>query len=374
MSEPIQNPESRIQNSPTWVDQPRAVREGEGLDTERLQAYLEEHLPEASGTLSVEQFPSGFSNLTYLIRLDEQEFVLRRPPFGTNVKGAHDMGREYTILAHLSPVYPKAPRPLVYCDDISVLGAPFYVMERVEGVILRPVMPDGMIPPPERMARIAEAFVDTFAELHAVDFKAAGLGELGRPEGYVRRQVEGWTKRYRRARTDDVPEVERMAAWLNEHQPLESAAALIHNDYKYDNLVLDPADWSRVRAVLDWEMTTLGDPLMDLGSSLGYWVDPDDPPAMQQLRLSPTTLPGNPTRAELVERYAQASGRDVGDAVFYYVYGLFKLAVIVQQIYYRYKHGHTQDPRFARLIDAVRGCGYAAVQAIEKGRIDRLFG
>ena len=358
---------------PDWVDQPKAVREGEALDVERLQAYLNEHLPEADGMLAVEQFPSGFSNLTYLIRLGPRELVLRRPPFGTNVKSAHDMGREYTILVHLSPVYPKAPRPLVYCDDASVLGAPFYVMERVEGVILRPRMPEGMIPPPALMARIAESFIDTFAELHAVDYEAAGLDELGRPDGYVQRQIEGWTKRYRRAHTDDVPEIERMAAWLAEHQPPESGASLIHNDYKYDNLVLDPADWARVIAVLDWEMTTLGDPLMDLGSSLGYWTDPDDPPPLQQLQLSPTTLPGNPTRADLVERYTQASGRDVGDVVFYYVYGLFKLAVIVQQIYYRYKHGHTQDPRFARLIDAVRGCGYAAMQAIAKGRIDRLF-
>lgn len=373
MDEPIQNPKSNIQNRP-WVDQPKAVREGEALDTERLQVYLNEHLPEVGGALSVEQFPSGFSNLTYLIRRGAQELVLRRSPFGATVKSAHDMGREYTILAHLSPVYPKAPRPLLYCDDASVLGAPFYVMERVEGIILRPVMPEAMIPPPARMARIAEAFVDTFAELHAVDFEAAGLGDLGRPQGYVQRQVEGWAKRYRRARTDDVPEIERMAAWLAAHQPPESDAALIHNDYKYDNLVLDPADWTRVRAVLDWEMTTLGDPLMDLGSSLGYWIDPGDPPAMQHLHLSPTTLPGNPTRTELVERYAKTSGRDIGHVVFYYVYGLFKLAVIVQQIYYRYKHGHTQDSRFARLIDAVRSCGYAGVQAIEKGRIDRLFG
>ena len=359
--------------SADWTDQPTAVRTGEALDAERLQAYLSERLPGAGGTLVVEQFPSGFSNLTYLIRLADRALVLRRPPFGANIKSAHDMGREYRILSHLSPVYPKVPKPLLYCDDASVLGAPFYVMERVEGIILRSKMPQDMIPPPERMARIAEAFVDTFAELHAVDYEAAGLAELGRPQGYVQRQIEGWTRRYHRARTDEVPEIERAAQWLAEHRPSEADAALIHNDFKYDNLVLAPDDWGRVIAVLDWEMATVGDPLMDLGTTLGYWVDADDPPAMEQLGLSPTTLPGNPTRAELVERYAQKSGRDVGRVVFYYVYGLFKLAVIIQQIYHRYKQGHTQDPRFSRLIDNVRGCGHVATQAIEKGRIDRLF-
>ena len=357
-----------------WIDQPTAMREGEALDVAPLHAYLKEHLPEASGTLVVEQFPRGFSNLTYLLRLGTREMVLRRPPFGANIKGGHDMEREYTILAGLSPVYPKVPQPVLYCEDVAVLGAPFYIMERVEGIILRARMPADMTPAPDLMGRIAEAFIDTFAELHAVAYDAAGLNELGRPEGYVQRQVEGWARRYQRARTDDIPAMERVATWLAEHQPVESGASLIHNDYKYDNLILDPTDWSQVIAVLDWEMATLGDPLMDLGSSLGYWVDPDDPPVMQQLQLSPTTLPGNPTRSDLVQRYAQASGRDVGPVVFYYVYGLFKLAVIVQQIYARYKRGHTQDARFAGLIEAVRGCGYTAVQAIEKGRIDRLYG
>ncbi len=356
-----------------WIDQPAAVRAGEELEAGPLAAYLRAHLPALSGTLVVEQFPRGFSNLTYLIRVGARQLVLRRPPFGASVKTAHDMGREYRILSHLAPLYPKAPRPLLYCDDEAVLGAPFYVMERVEGVILRPTMPEGMIPPPERMARIAGAFVETLAELHAVDADAAGLGTLGRPDGYVQRQIEGWTRRYHRARTDDVPALERVAAWLADHQPPEAGAALIHNDFKYDNLVLDPDDWARVLAVLDWEMATLGDPLMDLGTTLGYWVDPDDPPDVRRLQLSPTTLPGNPTRADLVERYARQSGRAVEDVVYYYVYGLFKIAVIIQQIYHRYRLGHTQDRRFAHLLDGVRGCGLVALQAIDKGRIDRLF-
>jgi aminoglycoside phosphotransferase (APT) family kinase protein len=253
-----------------------------------LGAYLQRQLPDLTGPLVVRQFPSGFSNLTYLVQIGEQELVLRRPPFGAAIKTAHDMGREYMILSHLQRVYPKVPRTLFYCDDETVLGAPFYVMERIQGVILRTVVPDAMIPPPALMGRIAGAFIDNLVELHAVDYQAAGLGNLGRPAGYVQRQIEGWTRRYAHAQTDDVPELERVAAWLSEHRPPESGAALIHNDYKYNNLVLDPNDWSRIVAVLDWEMATLGDPLMDLGTTLGYWIEPDDPPVMQVLRFSPT--------------------------------------------------------------------------------------
>ena len=359
--------------SARWIDRPGEVRAGEELEVERLAAYLRERLPELAGPLEIEQFPRGFSNLTYLLRAGSRELVLRRPPIGAAVKSGHDMGREHRILSRLHAVYDKAPEPLVYCEDPEVLGAPFYVMERVEGVILRPKMPEPMHPPPERMAAIAEGFVETLAELHAVDFEAAGLGELGRPDGYVRRQIDGWAGRYEKARTDDIPEMTEIAAWLDARAPAESGAALIHNDFKYDNLVLDPEDGTRVIAVLDWEMATLGDPLMDLGTSLGYWVDPQDPPELRQLALSPTLLPGNPTRAELVERYASASGREVADPVFYYVYGLFKIAVIVQQIYARYRAGHTSDRRFAHLIEGVRACSRAAARAAELGRIDPLF-
>ena len=356
-----------------WIDRPREVRRGEELNVDRLAAFLKDCLPDLDEPLEVQQFPRGFSNLTYLVRAGSRELVLRRPPVGAAVKSGHDMGREHRILSALTEVYPKAPRPLVHCQDSDVLGAPFYVMERVRGVILRPEMPQAMHPEPGRMAAIASGFVDTLAELHAVDYEAAGLGELGRPEGYVRRQVDGWTGRYAKARTDEIAEMAQVAAWLDAEAPAESGTALIHNDFKYDNLVLDPEDGTRVVAVLDWEMATLGDPLLDLGTSLGYWVDPDDPPELRQLALSPTLLPGNPTRAELVERYAAASGRRIADPVFYYVYGLFKIAVIVQQIYYRYRAGHTQDPRFANLIHGVRACSRVAARAAEAGRIDRLF-
>jgi aminoglycoside phosphotransferase (APT) family kinase protein len=357
------------------IDSARPVRPGEELPAAQLASWLSERLPGAIGPLEIEQFPGGHSNLTYLLRFGDRELVLRRPPFGSKVKTAHDMGREHRILSRLYAAYPKAPRALLHCDDLAVIGAPFYVMERVRGVILRHQKPpEGIDLPPERMQALSEAAVDGLADLHAADYQAAGLGDLGRPEGYVARQVEGWSGRWANARTDDMPDVDRAATWLAENRPPETGAALIHNDYKYDNLVLHPEDLSRVVAVLDWEMATVADPLMDLGTSLGYWIDPDDDPALRLLPAGPTTLSGNLCRMEVVERYAARSGRDVSNVVFYYVYGLFKIAVIAQQIYYRYKQGLTHDERFARMIDSVRLLGGTAARAIEKGRIDRLSG
>lgn len=357
-----------------FLDAPGPVRLGEELDTERLAAYLPSAVPGLpTAPLEVRQFPSGYSNLTYLVRLGPESMILRRPPVGVQIATAHDMSREYRILSHLNPVYDKAPRPLAYCEDPSVIGAPFYVMERVEGVILRKGIPAEMVPGPERARSIADALVGTLAELHAVDFEAAGLGDLGRPDGYALRQIEGWTKRYRRAQTDEVQEADKVAVWLRDRVPAQTAAALIHNDFKHDNVVLDPEDWTRVIAVLDWEMATLGDPLMDLGTSLAYWVQPTDPPEVLEARLSPTTWPGTPSRSEVVEAYARASGRDADDIVFYYAYGLFKVAVIVQQLYARYVSGKTADPRYATMIGGVRALSLLAWQAVQKGRIDDLF-
>jgi aminoglycoside phosphotransferase (APT) family kinase protein len=357
-----------------WIDRAAPVRPGEELDLGRLAAYLQERLPELKGDLAIEQYPRGYSNLTYLLRYGDRRLVLRRPPFGAAIKSAHDMSREYRILGRLGRVYPRVPQALLYCDDETVLGAPFYVMTHLAGVILRPQMPAAMRPDASLMRRIAASFVDNLAELHQVDYAAAGLGDLGHPEGYVRRQIEGWTGRYRDARTDDVPEMEQAAAWLRTEMPAESGAALIHNDYKYDNLVLDPVDWARIVGVLDWEMATIGDPLLDLGTSLGYWIQPDDPDELQALQLSPTALPGNPTRAELISLYEERSGRRATHPTFYYVYGLFKVAVIVQQIYARYRRGDSQDPRFAGLIEAVRACGRTAVRAIQAWRRGRRKG
>ena len=363
-------------SSSSSVDSTRPVRPGEEIDAAALAVWLAPRLPGVEGPIAIEQFPGGHSNLTYLLRSGDRELVLRRPPFGSKVKTAHDMGREYRVLSRLHAAYPKAPRALLCCDDPEVIGAPFYIMERVRGVILRrKEAPAGFDLPPDRMRAISEAAVEGLAELHAVDLRAAGLEGLGHPQGYVARQVEGWTGRWQASRTDDVPDLDRAAAWLAANQPPQppaSGAALLHNDYKYDNLVLHPEEPSRIVAVLDWEMATVGDPLMDLGTSLGYWMDPDDAPDLRLLPAGPTTLPGNLSRAGIVERYAKLSGRDISGILFYYVYGVFKIAVIAQQIYYRYQQGLTRDERFAAMIGAVRVLGRIAAQALDKGRIDRL--
>jgi len=353
------------------IDQASTIRPGEELDLGHLERYLAEQLPEMAGPLAIEQFPSGYSNLTYLLRMGDRELVLRRPPFGAQIKSAHDMGREYKVLSALIGVYPKVPRPLLYCAHETVIGAPFYVMERVKGIILRAQPSRDIDLTPALMQKLSLAAIDNLAAIHAVDYTAAGLGDLGRPQGYVARQVEGWTRRYHNAQTDELADIEAIRTWLAAHLPPESGASLIHNDYKYDNFVLAPDDLTRIIAVLDWEMCTIGDPLLDLGTTLGYWVEPSDPPAMIGM-FGLTTLPGNLDRQQLVDRYQTVSGRTIADPLFYYVYGLFKIAVIIQQIYARYRQGLTQDERFANLIYVVRGCGQMATVALEKGRIHRL--
>ena len=354
------------------VDKSAPVRRGEEIDSARLACLMASQLggaPEAA--LIVEQFPSGFSNLTYSVRRGNDEYVLRRPPFGNQVKSAHDMGREFHVLSKLSAVYELAPKPVLYCDDESVVGAPFYLMERRRGIILRRALPPGLQPEPETFRRLGLAFIDNLARLHALDYQAAGLGDLGKPEGYVERQVAGWIGRYEKAKTDSVAEMEEVARWLSANRPPESTtrAALIHNDYKFDNLVLDPNDLTKIVAVLDWEMCTLGDPLMDLGSSLAYWVEAADGRRREQFVPGPTNLPGNLTRRELVERYISVSARDASNILFYYCYGLYKLAVIIQQIYARFVRGFTADPRFAALNHEVASLARAAAYAIANGEI-----
>jgi len=355
------------------IDRSSSVRSGEELPIEALLEYLSAHLEGLTAPLIVEQFPAGFSNLTYLLRSGDRELVLRRPPVGAKIKTAHDMSREYRILSHLYPVYPKVPRPLLFCDDESILGVPFYVMERVTGIILRAQRPTGVDLGPALMRRLSQAFVENLAEIHELEYEAAGLGELGSPQGYVKRQVEGWTKRYFNARTDDVPAIEKLAEWLHQNLPPDSERpGLIHNDYKYDNLVLDPRDLGRVIAVLDWEMATIGDPLMDFGTSLGYWVETNDPDEWQRYGFGLTSLPGSFTRTELLDHYTQRTGRRIDDPVFYFAYGLLKIAGIVQQIYFRYQKGLTRDPRFASLGALVKACGDLAQRAIQRKRIDAL--
>ncbi|HET8724870.1 MAG TPA: phosphotransferase family protein [Anaeromyxobacteraceae bacterium] len=355
------------------LDEAEEVREEERFDPERIRPWLLRAFPGADGPVAARQFRRGHSNLTYLVSIGDREAVLRRAPFGAKVKSAHDMNREWTLLTSLRGVYPLAPRPLAFCDDESVLGARFYLMERVRGVILRgDGRGSGLDLRPELLRATSTALVDGLADLHAVRVEGTPLAALGRPAGYAERQVKGWTERYLAARTDDVPQIEAAAAWAVAHLPVQGGAALVHNDFKYDNVVLDPADPSRLVAVLDWEMATVGDPLMDLGTTLAYWTEPADPVPLRAAAFGPTHLPGSLTRREVAERYAVRSGRDPGDLLFHYVFALFKLAVIVQQIYRRFVDGHTSDPRFARLGDMVRVLGVQVSRALERGRIHDL--
>lgn len=349
------------------LDRAEPVRKGAELDLERLRGWLEGQ--GVRGELEVLQFPRGYSNLTYLLRAGDREIVLRRPPLGVKIASAHDMSREHRILSKLRAVWPKVPRTIAFCEDESILGAPFYVMERVAGVILRAKLPEGIELGPERMRALSESLVDTLVEIHGIDLGAAGLADLGKPQGYIERQVRGWTERYRKAQTDEIPEFDHVAAWLEANRPSESGATLIHNDFKYDNVVLAP-DLSRIVAVLDWEMATVGDPLMDLGCTLGYWIDGDDPPLMQAMRFGPTNLPGSLTRMQIVDRYQEKSGRAVTNLPFYFTFALFKLAVVGQQLYQRYAKGLTEEPRYALMIEGVKGLSRAGAQVIATGRID----
>jgi aminoglycoside phosphotransferase (APT) family kinase protein len=348
-----------------WEDQPAAVRPGEEINITALEPFVRERLPGAAGPPVISQYPSGHSNLTYLIKMGNQELVLRRPPFGSKVKTAHDMGREYRVLLKLHSVYAPAPKVVFYCDDASILGSPFYLMEPIHGIIIRRDPPAGLPFTADIARRLGESFVDNLASLHALDYAGIGLGDLGKPQGYVERQVRGWVERYYGSQTHALPMVERIAGWMQDHLPPASDAALVHNDYKYDNIVLAPDDVTKIIGVLDWEMATIGDPLADLGTTLAYWVEANDPDELQAIRWCPSTYPGSMTRAELIERYSQKTGRDVSQMSFYLVLARFKIAVIVQQIYYRYHHGLTKDHRFARMPEAVKALLHASLRASE---------
>jgi aminoglycoside phosphotransferase (APT) family kinase protein len=351
-----------------FCDQAGTVRAGEELDLARLLPFVLEHFGHA-GPVSVEQFPSGHSNLTYLLRLGSREVVLRRPPFGSKVRSAHDMAREYRVLSKLHTAYPLAPKALLYSDDLSILDAPFYLMEPIHGMIVRRDPPPGVHLRPETALRLSEVFLDNLTHLHRLDYAEIGLADLGKPQGYLERQIKGWIERYHNSRTHDFPEVERISRWLTERMPVRHDTTLIHNDYKYDNVVLDPGDATNIVGVLDWEMCTLGDPLTDLGTTLAYWTDPQDPEELQEIRSAPTALPGTLTRAQLVERYAAATGRDPGDMSFYLTFARFKVAVIIQQIYYRYVQGLTHDLRFACMPKRVHALLRASWRCAESGTI-----
>lgn len=336
------------------------VRPGEQLDWPRVSAYLREHLPAAdvpgldlSREMTVEQFQGGHSNLTYLVRFGDAELVLRRPPLGPLPPTAHDMVREYRWLTAINPVFPLAPRAYMVCDDVSVAGAPFYLMERRRGLVVRTEEPPALADRPAARRRVSEALVDTLATLHSLDLERSGLAHLGKPLGFLERQVRGWTERWRRSKTDEVTEMEAMAEWLPAHLPPDpERPGVVHGDFKLDNVMLDPSDIGRIVAVFDWEMSALGDPLVDLGILLTYWLHASRLAGHDALNTV-TDRPGWFTRVELIERYAAKSGRDLSRLPFYEAFALFKVAVVIQQIYYRYRRGQTDDPRFANFGERV---------------------
>jgi aminoglycoside phosphotransferase (APT) family kinase protein len=350
------------------IDQAKPIRKGEELNQTALESYLRQHWEGFEAIDAIKQFPGGYSNLTYLLSTNLGEYVLRRPPFGANIKSAHDMGREYRILDMLDGVYDKIPKAVLHCESDAIIGAPFFIMERVKGMIIRGQAYKKLRLPPELMRSLSEATVENLVRLHQTDLTQNGLAEFGKPEGYINRQLTGWIRRYEKAATDQISTMDALAKWMLAHQPQEEVAALIHNDYKYDNLVLDSEQPNQILAVLDWEMATIGHPLMDLGTTLAYWTEAREAQIMPLAAANLTWLPGNLNREGVVEHYALHSGTDLKDVLFYYVFGAFKIGVIVQQIYSRYKKGKTQDPRFANLLEAVKYFGQLGALALDKNR------
>lgn len=331
----------------------RETRADERLPLERLEPYLRAQLPRAQGAIEVQQFGGGHANLTYMISFGAEEWVLRRPPLGPVAPGAHDMKREHRVLSRLCKAFPLAPRSFLLCEDHDIIGADFQIMERRRGIAIRAEMPSRYEGQTDLRRRIGEMLIDTLAELHRVDPATVGLGELGHPEGFLQRQLAGWSKRWQAAKDRDLEAMDRLVKRLEEDLPHSQAATLVHNDYKLDNMLLDPEDPARPRALLDWDMCTRGDPLSDLGLLLNYWAEPDDDPAARSVSAMPTWSGGFPTREQAVERYARLSGLDLSGWRWYHAFGIFKMVVVIQQIYIRYLRGQTSDPRFESFGDKV---------------------
>jgi aminoglycoside phosphotransferase (APT) family kinase protein len=323
-----------------------SVREGEELDVARVDAWLKGQVPELRGTPEITQYSGGASNWTYRLKYENRDLILRRPPAGTKAKSAHDMGREYRIQRALKPVFPFVPEMVAHCTDESINGAEFYVMERLEGLILRKNPPADLTLSPEQTRTLCLRMIDTLIALHQVDYKAAGLEGVGKGAGYVQRQIDGWCERYTKALTWNVPRGTSIMAWLKSHLPGVERICVTHNDFRFDNLVLDRADPTRIIGVLDWELATLGDPLMELGNTIAYWVEAGDSFLAHASRRQPTHLPGMLTRREVVDYYCEKMGFKPDNWAFYEVYGMFRLSVIAQQIYYRYHHRQTTNPAF----------------------------
>jgi aminoglycoside phosphotransferase (APT) family kinase protein len=349
----------------TLVDQPGELRAEDKFDTGAVHEWLSSHVDGLAGLPEVRQYPGGASNLTYLLRYPGRELILRRPPVGRKARSAHDMKREFRVQRQLRPVFQYVPNVLALCEDDAVIGSDFYVMDRIEGIVLRRDLPPGMELPPERARALALGVIDRLIELHQVDPEAAGLADLGKGAGYVERQVRGWSERFRAAHTENVPDFNEVMDWLAAHQPGDVRICVIHNDYRFDNMVLDPQTLA-VLGILDWEMATLGDAMMDLAGMTAYWIQADDDTIAQLSRKQPSHLPGMPTRKEIVDYYCDRTGLRVADWRFYEVFGAFRLAVIMQQIYYRYHHGQTHNPAFKDLWTYAGYLESRCRQAIER--------
>lgn len=343
------------------------VRKGEELDVASVDAALKANIEGLTGTPEIKQFSSGASNLTYAVTYPNRSLVLRRPPFGTRPKSGHDMFREHRIISALKPVYPSVPNSVYYTDDESIIGAEFYVMDRAIGHMVIDWPNDW----DEKTGRkLCENFFQKLIDLHHVDYIAIGLEDFGKPKGYVDRQIGGWNRRFEKAWTDDVGKFEDVRQWLEDNKPKkEGGAAILHGDFRIDNCILNMDDPTQIDAILDWEICALGDPLMDLGNTLSYWIQADDPPMMQLMMRQPSSVPGMMTRQEILDFYAERTGTDVSNFQFYYVYGIWRLAVIIQQIYYRYYHGQTDNPRFKTFGQMVNALGELSRIKIKTGEL-----
>ena len=319
-----------------------SMRRGEELDVAAADAWLRAHVTGLRGTPAVTQFSGGASNWTYRLQYESRDLVLRRPPAGTKARSAHDVGREYRLQQALKPVFPQVPEMIAHCPDEAVIGAEFYVMEHIPGIIPR----KNFVADRETARRLCHRFLDTLIALHRVDFQAAGLAHLGKGAGYVRRQVEGWCERYRKARTWNVPRGTSLMRWLADNMPAAETICVTHNDFRFDNVVLAGNDPASIVAVLDWELAALGDPWMDVGNMLAYWVEAGDDFVARATRRQPTQIPGMLTRREVIEYYARQTNTPAASSTFYEVFGLFRLSAIAQQIYYRYHRGETRNPAF----------------------------
>ena len=344
-----------------------AVRAGEELDIKAVDEALKQAMPELSGAPKVSQYASGASNLTYALEYPNMALVLRRPPFGDKPKSGHDMFREYRVMSALEGRIP-VPKTVYYTDDTDIIGAEFYVMERSDGHLIHTEIPQEWNWTKTETAKLCETFFSTFVDMHQVDFKAAGLGDFGRPEGYVSRQILGWNHRFEASWTQDIPKFEDVQQWLVDNMPsFESAAAIIHGDYRIDNCILNQADPTKIEAILDWEISALGDPLMDLGNTLAYWIEASDPDFMKKTVRQPSMAPGMMSRQDIVDFYTARTGYKIPNIQYYYVYGIWRLAVIVQQIYSRFYKGQTDNPRFKDFGQLAQALGSLAQYKIKTG-------